>query len=199
MDLSIYVARFFLALIFIVAGASKLLQTEEFERAVSNYQLLPRRFSRLVAVWLPRAELGAGLLLALGVALLPIAFLIALLLLVFSVAVGVNLVRGREMSCNCFGASTPEKMTWHTVGRNFALMGITLSIVLFPPIALSVWPGPGSVSTAATSVSAGGAIAMLLTSVLLVLLVGLTSQAWRVMKAGQQLQSYFSIKERERT
>jgi uncharacterized membrane protein YphA (DoxX/SURF4 family) len=195
--LAVYAARFFLALVFIAAGASKLFQAEEFERAVANYRLLPRRFSRPVAIWLPRAELGAGFLLACGVALVPVAYLTALLLLVFSVAVGINLLRGREMSCNCFGASASEKMTWLTVGRNLVLTGIAVSVVLIPPTAFSVWPGPGGGPTAA-SVTAGAAIAMLIASSSAVLLVGLISQAWRAAKAGRELQRYLSTAERER-
>jgi uncharacterized membrane protein YphA (DoxX/SURF4 family) len=189
--LAVYAARFFLALVFIAAGASKLVQAEEFERAVANYRLLSARFSRPVAIWLPRAELGAGLLLALGVALVPMAYLIAFLLLVFSVAVGINLLRGREMRCNCFSASTPEKMTWLTVGRNLVLGGMAFSVVLIPPTALAVWPGPGS-HLAVTPVTARAAMAMLFTASSAVLLVGLISQAWRVAKAGRALQRYVS-------
>jgi uncharacterized membrane protein YphA (DoxX/SURF4 family) len=192
--LAVYFARFFLALMFIAAGASKISQTEEFERAVTNYRLLPRRFSRPVAIWLPRAELGAGLLLAIGVALVPMAYLIAFLLLVFSMAVGINLLRGREMSCNCFGASTPEKITWLTVGRNLVLMGMAISVVFIPPTALAVWPGS---DLAATPVTARAAMAMLFTASSAVLLVGLISQAWRVDKARRALQRYLSIGEGE--
>jgi uncharacterized membrane protein YphA (DoxX/SURF4 family) len=190
--LAVYFARFFLALVFIAAGASKLTQVQEFERAVTNYRLLPRRFSRPVAIWLPQAELGAGLLLALGVALVPTAYLIASLLLVFSTAVSINLLRGKEMSCNCFGTSTPEKMTWLTVGRNLVLVGMAMGIVSNPPIALSVWPGPG-VASAAASVSTGGAMAILLTSVSSVVLIGLLSQAWRVAKAGRALRRHLYV------
>lgn len=195
---SVYIARFFLAFVFIVAGASKLTETDEFERAIVNYRLLPRRFSRPVAVWLPRAELGAGVLLVLGVALVPAAYAVAVLLLAFTAAVSINLLRGKEMSCNCFGASTPEKMTWLTVGRNLALSGMALGVILTPPITLSVWPGPGG-ALIASPVGATAAVAMLLTTVLLVTTAGLVGQAWRVAKSIRVLQRHFSVEGKGQT
>jgi uncharacterized membrane protein YphA (DoxX/SURF4 family) len=181
-----YAARFFLALVFLVVGAVKISQPDEFERAVTNYRLLPRRFSRPVALWLPRAELAAGVLLALGVALVPVSCLLALLLLVFSGAVAVNLLRGREIDCGCFGSSTPQKMTWLTVGRNLALMAMALSVALSPPSALSLWPGPGAGGEA--TVGPGTALAMLIASTSLVALLGLLGEARRVAKSMRQLE-----------
>jgi uncharacterized membrane protein YphA (DoxX/SURF4 family) len=180
-----HAGRFFLALVFVAAGASKLGGREELERAVAKYRLLPGRFSRPVAVWLPRAELAAGLLLGLGGALVPVAWLLAALLLVFSGAVGINLLRGREMSCNCFGASTPEKMTWLTVGRNLVLMSMAVGVALVPPAALALWPGPG---TGGVPVGNGEALAMLLAAVSVALVVGLVGSAVRVIRAADDLE-----------
>jgi hypothetical protein len=164
--------------------------------ALSPECLLPRRYSRPVAAWLPRVELGAGLLLFLGVALVPVAFFIALLLLVLSGVVGINLLRGREMSCNCFGASTPEKMTWLTVGRNIVLVGMASSVVLIPPTALSVWPRPGG--PAVSQVTPGAATAMFLASSSVALLVGLVSQALRIARSERVLKQHVSVEGRER-
>jgi uncharacterized membrane protein YphA (DoxX/SURF4 family) len=193
---SAYAARFFLAIVLIVAGASKLFQVKEFERAVASYQLLPRGFSRPVATWLPRVELGAGLMLALGVVLVPIAYLTALLLAVFSAAVSINLVRGKEMSCNCFGASTPEKMTWLSVVRNLLLMCMAFSVALVPPVALSVWPTMGGVSTA-TAITLGAVLAMLVTATSAVLVAGLVSQGLRVANSIRVLRRHLSVEGRE--
>jgi uncharacterized membrane protein YphA (DoxX/SURF4 family) len=184
-EVAAHAARFFLALVFLAAGLSKLPEREEFERAVTNYRLLPERFSRPVAVWLPRVEVLAGLLLALGVALVPVSFMVAGMLLVFSFAVGVNLLRGKEMSCNCFGASAPERMTWLTVGRNLVLVGMAALVALAPPSALAVWPGPGA---GGMSVGAGAAFAMLLTAVSAALVAGLFGSALRVARGAGDLE-----------
>jgi len=194
--LTVYFARFFLALVLIVAGAAKLFQVEEFRRAVASYQLLPQVFSRPVATWLPRVELGAGLMLAFGLVLVPVAYLSALLLAVFGAAVSINLIRGKEMSCNCFGASTPEKMTWLTVVRNLVLTCMALSVALVPPAALAVWPATGGASTGA-AIPPGAVLAMLVTSTSAVLLAGLVSQALRVANSVRVLQRYFSVERRE--
>ncbi len=194
--LSIYACRFFVALILIVAGASKLFQVKEFERAVASYQLLPKAFSRPVAIWLPRVELCAGLMLAFGVALVPVAYLTASLLAVFSAAVSINLIRGKEMSCNCFGASTPEKMTWLTVVRNLLLICMALSVALVPPVALAAWPASGGASTA-TAVTPWAVLAMLVASTSAVLLAGIASQALRVVNSIRVLQRHLSVEGRE--
>lgn len=188
-ELLVYAFRFFLGFIFIAAGVAKLTQVDEFKRAIINYRLVPRRFSRPIALWLPRLELFAGFFLAFGIAIVPVACAVAGLLLVFSGAVGINLLRGREMSCNCFGVSTPEKMTWLTVARNLALMGLAASIIVAPPAALSVWAGPGTTST---SVGAGSVIAMLVVSGSVVLILGLIKQAWQIAKSVRELERRFS-------
>jgi uncharacterized membrane protein YphA (DoxX/SURF4 family) len=187
LELFLHACRFFLAFIFLGAGISKLTQTEEFAQAISNYGLVPERFSHPIAVWLPRAEVLAGLMLLLGVAIMPGALGVAVLLLGFSVAVGINLLRGREMSCNCFGGAAPERMTWTTVGRNITLMAMAVSIFALPPSALAVWPG-----TATSTLSPGAVLAMLVASTSAVLLLGLVNQGWRLMSSVRGLESRLS-------
>lgn len=184
-ELAVYASRFFLALVFVATGLAKLPQTQSFESAVTNYRLLPTIFSRPIALWLPRAELGAGVLLALGILLVPVAFLLALLLLAFSVAVGINLLSGREMDCGCFGGASPQKMTWFTVARNLGLTAMALGVSTTPPSALALWPGPG---TGGATVGAGAALAMLIASTSLVALLGLLGEARRVTKSAGQLE-----------
>lgn len=186
MELVSQFSRFFVGMVFLAAGVAKLGQGEEFERAVENYELLPRWLVPPVASWLPRLEIGGGLALVFGVALVPAATLVALMLLVFVVAVAVNLLRGREMSCNCFGSASPEKMTWLTVGRNVVLTGMAMVVVLVPPVSLAIWPGPLAVSGA--TAGAGVALAMLCAAVSAVVLAGIVGAAWRVFRDGKRLE-----------
>ncbi len=78
------------------------------------------------------AELGVRILLALGIFLVPVAFVLALLLLAFSGAVGITLLRGREMDCGCFGGASAEKTTWFTVARNLVLTSMAIEVVWHP-------------------------------------------------------------------
>ncbi|WP_273845799.1 MauE/DoxX family redox-associated membrane protein [Rubrobacter calidifluminis] len=184
-ELGAYAARFFLAAVFVAAGLSKLFRSAEFERAVENYRLLPAGWSRTVAFWLPEAELLAGIFLAFGVLLVPAASVVGLMLLVFSGAVAINLLRGREMGCGCFGAGSPEKMTWLTVVRNLLLFGLALVVVFVPPAALAVWAGPGAGS--AIAVQDASVIAMLIFSTSAALLLALLEEGWRVAKSFRRL------------
>lgn len=90
--------RFVLASVFILAGLAKLPRRREFEQAVRRYELVPARFARPIATWLPPLELACGLLLVAGLATAPVSLLLASLLCLFTGAVAVNLLRGRERS-----------------------------------------------------------------------------------------------------
>lgn len=96
--------RFVLASVFLVAGFAKLLSRGEFAVAVQNYQLLSARASQPIGRLLPPLELVCGVLLFVGLGVRLVSSAVALLLLVFAGAVAINLIRGREIDCGCFGA-----------------------------------------------------------------------------------------------
>jgi len=97
-----------IGIIFSVSAASKWIGPARFSDAVSNYKILPNWLSGSAAIlimfaetWFAFAHLtGYGLGSSLSGALLMLAL--------FAFAVSVNLVRGRDLSCYCFGhASEP--------------------------------------------------------------------------------------------
>lgn len=114
------VARFFLATVFLMAGLSKLGDRGAFEHAVGNYRLLPDSQARHVARWLPRLEVGCGLLLFIGLLTRVVALVAAGLLFVFVIAVSANLVRGRKIDCGCTGGRY-RAITWGHVAKNSLL------------------------------------------------------------------------------
>ena len=87
---------------------------------VYNYRLVPGGAVNAIALVMPWVELFVGLLLILGVWKREAAILAGILLLVFIVAIGVNLARGHAVDCGCFdvrsaGKSRPElllEMRW---------------------------------------------------------------------------------------
>jgi uncharacterized membrane protein YphA (DoxX/SURF4 family) len=91
--------RVFLALCFLRAGVLKMLDLEDFHLAVRNYGLVPQRFLHTVALAVPLLEIGCASLLLVGFGTGPVAALLVLLLGVFSVAISINLLRGRTFSC----------------------------------------------------------------------------------------------------
>ena len=108
----------------LLAGAwQKLRDRELFQAAVENYQLVPESWHRPVATALPLLELAAGVLLLPAPTRTLGAFLAAVLLLVVTSAVAINLLRGRrDIDCGCGTPGTGQRLSWALVGRNAALL-----------------------------------------------------------------------------
>lgn len=124
---ALLVVRLSLAFFLLSSGARKLLAYSRFIRGVADYEILPERPARLVGYVLPWLELMLGLALAVGI-LLPLALTASVVLLIgFSAAVLVNLLRGREINCNCFAIAETTHASWGTIGRNSTLLALGLA------------------------------------------------------------------------
>jgi putative oxidoreductase len=130
-------ARVVVGGILIVAAAAKLRAGRaDFFRRVYAYDLLPRRASWTLARILPSVEITAGVLLVLGL-IAPVASATStLLLLTFTGAVSISLLRGRDQPCGCGGDLTP--VSWRLVGRNACLVLISLALLHAGPGAASL-------------------------------------------------------------
>src|SRR6202044_7309 len=118
-------ARWLVAGIFLRSGLVKAVGITEFRSAVANYRLLPPALVKPVAVTLPFAELGAAVLLAVGVLTVAVAAGLALLLIAFAVAIAINLARGRVFDCGCAGsAAAPRLISWRHVVTDLALAAV---------------------------------------------------------------------------
>ncbi|MBA3736761.1 MAG: DoxX family membrane protein [Actinobacteria bacterium] len=142
-ELSLLGIRLFLGLSFVSSSVPKLVAPIDFRRARRNYQLLPVGLVRPVAVWLPRFELLLGALLLTGVAVRVAASLAAGALLTFSVAIALNLARGRKIDCGCFSGSSRREITWRLVAWDVALSATAIAVAMSPP---PVWIGAESVA-----------------------------------------------------
>jgi uncharacterized membrane protein YphA (DoxX/SURF4 family) len=124
--------RFFLGFIFVYAGCVKITEPHGFAQALYNYHILPGWLINPVAIILPWAEVVAGGSLLLGIWTLGGGVVATALLAIFALALGINLVRGVNISCGCFStASTASPITWFHLAGNLILSGMGLSIVLF--------------------------------------------------------------------
>jgi hypothetical protein len=114
--------RITLALLFIFSFGSKLLALRDFTVAIGDFKLLPRRWSRTVALLFLGGEIATSVLVTIGGGLLPSGFLLATALLaVFSLALIMALWRKIDMSCNCFGR-TERRISHYDVIRNVFLI-----------------------------------------------------------------------------
>lgn len=170
--------RFVVGFIFLTTAIPKLLSASEFERAVRNYDLLPGSAVGPVARWLPRFELACGLMLLVGVAIIPIALTAAVLLVTFSVAVGLNLARGRRIDCGCSGVVSARRIGWPLAAADVGLAGLAVFAGLASPPVFAVF----ALGQPESSLSNGDGLALL--ALAGVLVVGsITASTWRALEA----------------
>jgi len=122
---AVLAARILLGGVLAVAGIGKLANHRTFALIVRSYKLVPEASVGALCWLLPLAELVLAALLFSGT-LLPWAALGAAgLLVVFSLAISVNLARGhRDKPCGCCGNANGKGIGWHVVLRNLGLIGL---------------------------------------------------------------------------
>ncbi|MDD4116804.1 MAG: DoxX family protein [Opitutae bacterium] len=142
--LFIWLARIAVAAVFLGACIAKIRDPEAFALATHRYRLLPGELVNAVAILLPWLELTCGVALLAGPrrARAAAAFLLAGMLLVFTGAISLNLLRGIEASCGCFTTRADAAVSdgWNLL-RNGAL--IWLSAMIF----LNAWRAPARSKT----------------------------------------------------
>ncbi|MFZ1624067.1 MAG: MauE/DoxX family redox-associated membrane protein [Gammaproteobacteria bacterium] len=145
------IIRMGLSILFATAAVSKLRNRRDFYAAMLAYQLLPPRWAMSLADILPWAEaaIATGLILDVNGAL-PAA---ASLLLIYALAMAVNLARGRrDLDCGCGGA--PQPLNVWLVGRNLLLAGAALAGSFSPAGSLTWKPVDALIVASAVSVLA---------------------------------------------
>ena len=133
----LFAERIVLGLIFAISSISKIHSFSTLVDEIMDYRIVSRGTANLFSPCLPAAELAISASLLTGI-LLPVGSLGAgALLLVFSVAIVVNLRRGRRFSCHCFG-KTRTLIGPSTVARNAALFVLACAVAVqsFPAFSL---------------------------------------------------------------
>ena len=98
-----------LGLLFVIAAVPKIVDPPSFAHMIYNYRLVPAALLNLMALTMPWVELLAGLALILGVWRRAALMLIAALLIVFIIAIGINLGRDNAIDCGCFNVADAGK------------------------------------------------------------------------------------------
>ncbi len=169
------VARFVLATVFLSSGIAKLPRRREFVDAVRDYELVPEQVAVAIGRLLPAGEVLIGALLFTGVALLPAAAITGGVLGAFSIAIAMNLLRGREIACGCFGLVAEARLGWSSVLRNFVLIAAAVLVGWRPVATLSPEP-------AGRAVASGTGLAALIIGTLAALAYSLVREALRLRK-----------------
>jgi uncharacterized membrane protein YphA (DoxX/SURF4 family) len=122
--------RLYLAGLFVYASMYKINYTAEFAETIATYQMVPYWLVNGMAVGLPWAELICGILLMVGIRVRSCAALLSSLMLIFTLAILVNLLRESPISCGCFHTLGDTISGW-TLVRDLLWLAMTVHVILF--------------------------------------------------------------------
>lgn len=144
----IFVLRVFLGLWLLVSVLAKLASWRAFRAGIVDYQLGPPWAAGLAGWIVPGVELTSALMLLAGGWLRLAAGLTAFLVIVFGLAMAVNLRRGRRIPCYCHGSFRPRPIGAGAITRNLWLLACAMVLWRFaevstaPSVPLWVSPPP---------------------------------------------------------
>jgi uncharacterized membrane protein YphA (DoxX/SURF4 family) len=114
--------RTLISLVFLTAALGKFRHWVAFRGVVANYRVLPETLVAPFAYLIPAAELLLGAALLLGIGFPEAQLSAAALLLLFALAMGINVRRGRRhIDCGCFQSALKQPLSWTLVMRNVVL------------------------------------------------------------------------------
>jgi len=119
-EIGLLVARIMLAAVFLLAGATKLVDPVGTRKALRNFGV-PSGLARVAMILLPVAEFAVAALLIPASTAWVGAWGSLILLTVFLIAVGLAMAIGRKPDCHCFGQLHSAPVGWQALVRNLAL------------------------------------------------------------------------------
>jgi len=122
--------RLYIGGLFIYASMYKINYPAEFAETVASYQMVPYWAVNIFAVVLPWVELISGLLLIAGIRSRSAAVVIGLMMIMFTTATFISLIRDAAITCGCFSA-VGENISWRTLVRDIIWVIMTIHILLF--------------------------------------------------------------------
>ncbi len=127
------VLRLYIGGLFIYVGIYKINYVAEFAETIASYQIIPYWAVNFSAVILPWIELICGILLLCGVRARSATTIIGFLMILFTVAIIVNLMRDAPINCGCFNAMD-EKISWWTVLRDLIWLIMLIHIYFYDKV-----------------------------------------------------------------
>ena len=120
--------------VFLYAAAGKLVDPRPLVTIIWGYRILPPGPINLLAIYMPWMELVAAACLITGWKRRAGALWVTALLVMFTVALGVNAVRGIDVACGCFSTSAADTHNaWLLVLRDLPMLAAALILLLAPP------------------------------------------------------------------
>lgn len=136
--LGLLAVRLLVAAVFLWSGTAKLLDPGQFIRDIWAYRLVPEAWAWWLAAYLPFLEITAALGLLTSRQRRGAHLLLAVMLIVFVLALGAAWARGLDISCGCFGntgsgASSKPSYAWWILRDLLLLGGVALSAAFPAP------------------------------------------------------------------
>ena len=122
--------RLYIGGLFIYASMYKINYPAEFAETVASYQLVPYWAVNIFAVVLPWVELISGLLLIAGIRSRSAAVVIGLMMIMFTTATFISLIRDAPISCGCF-STVGENISWRTIGRDIIWLIMIIHVFFY--------------------------------------------------------------------
>lgn len=101
-------ARFYMAYVWIKAGASKLTDQLAVSQSIQAYEIFTPEWSHYLSYLIGPLEICGGLLLLLGLFLRPSAWVGQIVLVLFMIGIAQAWARGLGIDCGCFSVSPDE-------------------------------------------------------------------------------------------
>ena len=126
------ILRLLLSMIFFISSTHKIRQPQQFVATIASYDLLPKAWHKSLAFIIICTEATVSILLFLGWQSRTVAAVCIFMLMIFSYAIGINLIRGRtDLDCGCFGSKHSGKFNLKLIGRNFILLLTAVYVILW--------------------------------------------------------------------
>jgi uncharacterized membrane protein YphA (DoxX/SURF4 family) len=119
-------AELTIGVVFAWAGLAKIGSLAGFAAQIHNFRIVPVAAENLVAMTMPWIEIVLAVTLLLGVRSRDGARTALALLVTFTLAVILAVLRGLDIDCGCFGTSDATRVGWTKVGQNLALIAVAL-------------------------------------------------------------------------
>jgi|UniRef100_A0A7V6DP43 putative oxidoreductase len=122
--------RLILGIIFVLFALSKIMRPAVFALNVVDYDMMPSWGVNLWSLFLPWAEMMAGLFLILGIRTRAAATVIGGMNIIFIVGLVHVIMQGLPITCGCVGEAG-EPVTWWKVLKNTGMLVMSLQIFLY--------------------------------------------------------------------
>lgn len=124
------ILRLYIAGLFIYATMNKINYAAEFAETIASYRIVPYWAVNFMAVTLPWIELICGILLVCGIRVRSAIVVASGLLVMFTLAMAINLIWQAPISCGCFH-TLEDTISWKTLLRDLLWIAMGVQVYFY--------------------------------------------------------------------